>query len=517
MIRDLGTMGESTFNFWCADAGLFANGSKIDKTGWDFFVEFPFDFKAEPDVIHKSAIECRVQVKSTDDRKGKISITLSNLRRLITAHMPSFFVFLEFDGQSSAQKAYVIHVDEELITKVLKRLHEIEQSDKENRFNKRTMTIQYNDSHLVGNLNGKSLKAVFMNHIGNDMSLYIEKKRKHLASTGFEDGFAQINFITVGEQNIRELIDVSVGIAKTAKIKSFVGTKTRFGISSQSPFINAVDGRLEMPDIQPNTVGEICFKEDKLSLGLSFPSKLYISPFNLMVPQKFAKARVEGDFFDLKFNPFTGEAEHSFSFGEGVRLDVYQFRDALKLLKHLCTPGKKLYSELRFDKLPLLNFNVECHGLEYPFEKELETLNSACEILSYFDITQGIETSLPEVSYFIDPIQQFSYLLDSSKKIFKTEFNVEDKKYDYQKPTACIFLTSVQIGSHVFGVFVAVTGEPQIDREINKYVILSTNFNIEKKIVVPKSTIVKKEDLFAEVGPIEEKYSGNYQVIVMEQ
>ncbi|HDL01167.1 MAG TPA: hypothetical protein ENH23_02930 [candidate division Zixibacteria bacterium] len=515
-MRDLGTMGESTFNLWCADAGLFANGSKIDKTGWDFLVEFPFDFRADPDVIHKSAIECRVQVKSTDDNKGKISITLSNLRRLITAHMPSFFVFLEFDGQSSAERAYVLHVEEELISKVLKRLHEIEQSDKENRFNKRTITIHYNNSHLLNSLDGNSLKENFLSHIGNDMSSYIVKKRDHLASTGFENGFAQINFTTQGKDNLRKLIDVSIGVEKSAKIQSFVGTKTRFGIKSKSPFVNAVNGRLEMPDIQPNTVGEICFKEDKLTVGFSFPSKLYFSPFNKMVPKELVKARVEGDFFDLRFNPFTGEAEHSFSFGEGIRLDVYQFRDALKLLKQLCTPNKRLFSELRFAQLPVLTFNVDCHGQVYPFDKELEALKAACEILSFFDIAKGVDTSLLEISYLTESIQQFSDLIDSSNKSFKVEFNVEDASYDPKKPTACICLTSVQIGSHVFGIFIVITGEVHTNDENGKYIIHSTSYNIEKKIVVPENLAVKREDLFTEIDPIEKKYSDDFQVIVMD-
>lgn len=40
-MRDLGQLGESTFAMWCAQVGLIANGSAIDKTGWDYYVEFP--------------------------------------------------------------------------------------------------------------------------------------------------------------------------------------------------------------------------------------------------------------------------------------------------------------------------------------------------------------------------------------------------------------------------------------------------------------------------------------------
>lgn len=54
-------MGEKTFGVWCADVGLVANGSRIDKTGWDYFVEFPFNFNTDADKVHKSAIECKVQ------------------------------------------------------------------------------------------------------------------------------------------------------------------------------------------------------------------------------------------------------------------------------------------------------------------------------------------------------------------------------------------------------------------------------------------------------------------------
>ena len=96
-MRDLGLMGESTFSLWCAEVGLIPNGSQIDKTGWDFFVEFPFDSDLSPKKIHKPAFECKVQVKATDKNDRKLSITLSNLRRLITAQMPAFFVFIEFD------------------------------------------------------------------------------------------------------------------------------------------------------------------------------------------------------------------------------------------------------------------------------------------------------------------------------------------------------------------------------------------------------------------------------------
>jgi hypothetical protein len=515
-MRDLGTMGESTFSLWCADSGLVANGSLIDKTGWDYFVEFPFNSNLEADEIHQSAIECKVQVKATDDDKGKVSISLSNLRKLITAQMPSFFVFIEFGGKPIAQKGYVVHVDNELISKVLKRLHEIEQSDLENNYNKRTMTIRYNNSHLMSNLGGKCLKELFLSYIGNDMAKYVAEKKAHLESTGFENGFAQISFIIQGEYNIKQLIDVSLGLEKTVSVKSFKGTKTRFGISSKSPFIDGVDGKLEILNLKPNTEGEIRFKEDQLSLGYTFPAKMYLSPFTVTMPQNLVKARIEGEFFDLKFNPFTGESEISFSLGEGVRLEIKKYRDALKLLSLFCTPGKRLYSELIFDNFRNLNFYTECHGHEFLFSKELLALDAACNILSYFRVADEVDTSLNEISKFSDSICVFDSLISATKKQFRVDFEVEDEKYNPHKETACVKLTSTQIGSHIFGVFVVIKGDVKIN-ETGKYELVSSNGTIEKKIVSKRDSIIDKNDLYSAIKPIEEKYLKDYQVVVIQQ
>lgn len=104
-MRDLGQMGENSVQLWCSQVGLTANGSRIDKTGWDFVIEFPFQNFIGPARVHEAAIECKVQVKATDNRDRKWQIKLSNLRRLITAPMPAFILILEFDGKKAAQRA----------------------------------------------------------------------------------------------------------------------------------------------------------------------------------------------------------------------------------------------------------------------------------------------------------------------------------------------------------------------------------------------------------------------------
>jgi len=513
-MRDLGLMGESTFSLWCAEVGLIPNGSQIDKTGWDFFVEFPFDSDLSPKRIHKPAFECKVQVKATDKNDRKLSITLSNLRRLITAQMPAFFVFIEFDKKEIAQRTYVVHVDNELISKVLKRLHEIEHSEKDNVFNKRTMTIHYDDSNLLQMSNGNSLKNCFLGYIGDDASEYIASKKSHLESTGYEDGFAQMTFTTEGEENLKSLIDVSLGIKDEVEIAKFRGVDTRFGILTSNPSFDSDGGKLAMPNLKPTAEGKIRFKEDRLSAGLSFESKFYISPFNQMVPDELKKMRVEGEFFDLKFNPFTGAASYSFSFGEGIRLEVKKFRNAVKLLNLLSKSEKKVVVELLFDGFPKLEFGVGCNDQEFDFSRELQALDSAVKIMSDFEVTDLVDISFDEVSRYETQICQMEGMLASSPNLFKVEFGVDGDGYDPSKETACIFLVTTPIGSHIFGVILVLTGNVE-EIEGDRYRLMTKDVVVEQRIVSEKDESISNENLVSAIESIEEQYDNDFSVVTM--
>lgn len=513
-MRDLGLMGESTFSLWCADVGLIPNGSQIDKTGWDFFVEFPFHSSQNPHEIHNSAIECKVQIKATDINERKLPITLSNLRRLITAQMPAFFIFIEFDGMNCAQTAFIVHVDSELISKVLRRLHEIEQSDEANNYNKRTMTIHYDNSHIMQRLDGDCLKATLLRHIGNNMAEYVAKKKAHLSSTGFEDGFSQISFTTEGEDNLNKLIDVSIGVEKSVDIAKFRGTHARFGIACKSPFVDTEGVRLEMPDLKPNAEGIIRFKENKLSPGISFKSRLFISPFNAVLPKELWKMRVEGDFFDIKFNPYTGSANYSFSFGEGIRLDVRKFRDAVKLLSLLGSSGKKLYSELVFEGFPKLEFQAGGTDKGFDFSKELNALESAVKILSDFNISELVDISFEEISRYSTEICQFADIIGSPPSLFKAEFGVDDNCFDRTKEAACIFLFTAPIGSHIFGIILVMIGNVEVI-ENDRFRLLTKNVVIENKLISEQDNSIRNEDLVAAIEELEKKYESDYTVVTM--
>jgi hypothetical protein len=435
------------------------------------------------------------------------------LRRLVTAPIPTFYVFIEFDGFVTAQRAYIVHIDEFLIKKVLKRIHEIGQGKGDKSLNKRKMTIQYNDRHKMNELDGNCLKQSLLSYMGQNISDYISWKQKLLKSAGFEDSFAHIKFDVVGDDNLNQLIDVSLGISKQVSVVNFRATHTRFGIKSNIPFVNAATGMIEMPALKPESQGFLCFKEDKLSRGLSFKSKLYISALNPYLPDELKKIRLEGDFFDIKLNPFRGDASYTFTLGDGIRLPLRMFRDALRLINLLSSPAKNISLELNFEGYPIIALRGTGIKKDFDFLYLLPTIEHAVDIVNCFDLPEDVDISLNDIMKYKTYVDNFHKIINSSSIFYKVEFTIDQSNFDTSKEVSCILLVSTPIGSYIVGILMVLTGQVT-GIGINRYVLITTKAIIEKKICSKKYQSINKEDLFDEMRSISDKYGNNNVVII---
>lgn len=339
-MRDLGIMGESTFSLLCSSAGLIANGSQIDKTGWDYFVEFPIKSDLnQPFDLSPPPVECKVQVKATDDKKrNKISISLSNMYRLVKAQMPAFFCIIAFSGKDTAQSLYLIHVGKKIIGRTLKRLRQLE-IENEKKIKTRTLTIKYNETHLLSDVSGQTLKSEIERYIPSGIEKYITDKIDFINTVGFENGFAQfeISYSTKDEDPVNKMIDLTLGLINKIKIDSFVGYNSRFQIVSPQPFIDYGSGHLCIPKLKSNKSIKLRIKENEYSIGYLFDADFYTSPLNNYVPQKHIKFRIVSKVFEFTFKPYekSGTFTH-FLNDDSINIhlaELYRFVKALDLIK----------------------------------------------------------------------------------------------------------------------------------------------------------------------------------------
>ena len=479
IMRDLGLLGENTFSSWCHQVGLIPNPSIIDKTGWDFYVQFSQVGDLSVLKLHKSIFECKVQVKATDKRERKLAVTLSNLRQMATSQMPTFYIFLEFDGKNEVQKAFILHLDNNIIYSILKRIHEIEQSDKENNLNKRKMTLHYDENHELKVLNGKNLKENLLAYIGEDYSKYINEKSQFLENCGFEDGHGIIQFSLNGEDSIKKIIDVSLGLEEELDIENLVTIEQRFGIPSKNPEFELKKAKLKLGMLAPKK-GKIHFKEDQLSSGLTFDMNFYISPFSFQEFRKFSKFRIIGDFFDLSCEPYQNKANYNFSLGDDFRWEIKQLKKAITLISLLSRDKHRTIFDIELENSEILSFTLTSKYVKRDLEIFDELLNKILQIYQNLPNHDEISISLKELYYYKQEIEQFHTLMTKTSECnFKVEFGLSAENHLGKDQTVHISVTASRLGSHIVGAIFSVFGKPTVISE-NRYRLECSEIEVER-------------------------------------
>lgn len=508
-MRNLGLMGESTFTLWCGDAGLIPNGSIIDKTGWDFFVEFPFD-NILVNKIHASAKECKVQVKATDKKERKLQFTLSNLRRLVTTPLPTFILFLEFNKNSQVEDAFLVHIDDELATQILRKIYILSVENKNVPLNKKTMMIHYNESHRITPLDGHSLKHTINKIIGDDFDAYIKKKESHIANTGYENGSFRMKFSTSGKENLEKMIDSSLGMNVKFSVNGLTQNSMRFGIVDDSNYIDMQDSLMQFQDVKPFSSCKLFIAKDKFSTPIIFDCNLYVSTLNHIIPAEYKKFRVENDLFDFSFK-YTGEANYTFYFEKLINFDLIQTTKALSVYKLIKSHGKGIQINIKLDSGKTIHFTLNCLNESFDLSNELRAAEHLLEISRFFEFTDTLFISLDDLQSKSEHIQMFHNILlkkTSSNKI-KIEFNILDnecKKDNF----VLLFFFCQQINEYYFCAIISFFGLPKRTQD-NTFELEVTDYDICKKFVQTNLSSDEINDLLIQSADI---FDENYTVIV---
>lgn len=509
-------MSEDTFSFLCNSIGLIANGSKIDKTGWDFIVEFPENLKNQTLAdMEPAPLECRIQVKSTDKKERKVQINLKNMNRLVKAPMPSFICLIEFHGKNDPQAIYLTHIDKSLIERTLKRLRDLSEKNIAN-FNRRKLTVNFSEKDKVKSISGEALKAAIEKHIPKGLLSYIKEKEKIIQSVGFESGWAQINFDVIDENPIEKMVDLTLGIVDEVKVSNFIGRHSRFNILSHKPFVEHESGRIELPDLKPDKICIIKFKESKYGPGYSFKAKLYTSPLNKLLPEEYVKFRIEWNLFNLIFKPYTGETNFQYSFSDDAK------ETPIKELFHFLTlidsfsknKDQTHYMEISIsDEMPPLkaSFNID----NFPkIDVPLDIVSKAYSIAQKHQIENNLYVSLYDILQYSKSISVFYDVVLDHKISLKFSFEIDNDEIDLSKEIGGIFFINTKIGKYAIGCVLGAVGNAQKIEE--RYEVYNPVRKYFKNIIIEDQTTVQSDDLLNLAHEIsEEMENSNITPIIL--
>ncbi len=512
--RKVGRIGERTFDLWATQANLSCNPShSCDENGWDFLVEFPHSIGKATADLSKAPFECKVQVKATDTQTNSWSIKLSNLIRLCTTPSPIFFMIVKFDGQDNPVEALVRHVDNDLITDVLAKAHQLRQENPSIEFHKHEHTITFHKDGALSELSGHGVKKKLLSYIGDDFNEYCRRKDKHLKVTGYEDGYAKINFSTIGKAQLTNLVDSFLGKHTLITATNITITDQRFGIPDKYTEEKIEEGVFAISNVR-HEKAKIKYRPNNYSPPISFDVNLYGNPWYDLLPDDLKKMRIEHDYFELEINPELALSHYTFSFNKIKRIELKRFLELLTfydtLTNHENEPALEVIrSNGDSATLPLTPIEKDID-----FSQQIQALKLELRILDHFEIHETITTTYNEITRQSKKIIEFSDLIKGIK-IRSLSIGLDNIQYDESKE--CMYLTPffLEIEKYLLIQIVSIKGKSFLNAD--RIEILEPIANLERKTILEYGNFTNQENIKSEIMnqmfTIADKYNDQYFTI----
>ena len=226
---DLGQKGQAKFQELCADASLICNPSTYDRAGWDFIVEFRYEGPG-PLENRSAPPSCQVQVKTILDKNDTIQLRLSSAERLAKELRPSFIYVLKIGEDLNPTSAFLIHIKDEALGKILKRLRK-EDTAGTLAANKQYITFSVKKYGVPLEVRGAALRTLLIEACGAnfDLARYAAEKKEQLEKLGFEERPYELRMTLPG--TLSEVVDTFLGLRKNARALNLHTVLTRFGIT----------------------------------------------------------------------------------------------------------------------------------------------------------------------------------------------------------------------------------------------------------------------------------------------
>ena len=173
--------------------------------------------RVKPSNSRAVPLSCHVQQKTVWKSNNRIKVRLSSAERLAKELKPSFIYVLQIDDDLSVVDAWLIHLLDEPLYFILKRLRKEEQR-KTSGINKLYISFDFSKfgSKLVPL--GYALRDAILTACKVNLHSYVEKKQDQLLKLGFDSGRYRTQ-LTIPLESERDLIDTFLGIKKGSRGK----------------------------------------------------------------------------------------------------------------------------------------------------------------------------------------------------------------------------------------------------------------------------------------------------------
>jgi hypothetical protein len=511
MMRDLGRMGEDAFSYLCNTTGLIANKAFVDKTGWDFLVEFPVSRNnMVPLDMQQSPIQCKFQIKSTDTNVRKISISLSNLDRLVKDPLPAIYCLFDFNGKNEVQQIYCLHIDDNIMEKTLKELRKIG-IDADAKLNKKTINIHFEEKHKLIEPTGEQLVKVINSFIGNDFAKYIDTKKEKLIKLGFGAKPYGLRFSLNSKEDVVNIVDAYLGIDCKINVSNAEGFTVRFGIEMPDSKVSAKKAELKISP-QPIKNGLLRFRESKFSPPMDFICDIYIPPFRI---KKHEKIRLVTTFFEIIIDSNRKQIHLTHLSNPDLAGKPHQIRNWLKLSNLLKL--KDITMTIQMLGIPELELGLLANNNCPDNSEPLILVEALIDVYNYFEINIDSLIKLSDIDLNTKEIIQMSSIIKNDSHNITLSFSHDSFTYREDALLACILRIDVCLLNYHLTLIVSIVDKVHKIGD-TKYQVNSDKLTIHKSFNGLEDFPTDKdlEDYFIELAE-DYQNNGTQVIFLLEQ
>lgn len=382
--------------------------------------------------------------------------------------MPVFFLFFEYEGKNEPQNAYIVHFDEPIMEKALKRLRGEEIGD-EVKLHKKTFDISYRTDHRLNSLNGTGMKERISDHIGN-FKKYCERKVNYVKTVGFIGTGNEITAQFKIEIHPHELLaDFGIGLRDSIDLGEFVGVNKRFGVAAPRPFVKGAKATLMHPENRnPDTTGVIIIKETDFSSEIKLKSDVYVPIGGTFdASNSFLKIKFSTPFNDFIVSPLRGMVEilpKQISEQTYFKIeDIYYHFCLIEVMSKSRSRQSAFILKAIADKFPVCCAEVIPDFVSEINVKLFEIIKKAWAIAKKLEIQDIFRISIDQIHQLQDKLNIFYCLLgfQAEELIVKNPSDV-NKKYT-TKTCGVPIVQALNIEGLSIVLAIAAIGVPEVE------------------------------------------------------
>lgn len=498
---DIGAGGEHFFMGFCSVDGVTANKCSADKHGWDVFVEVEQDTSAITQLtLHEPIIAGKVQVKSTRTKSLKIDVTLSNLRKMATSPFPSFYVLMDFSEEMFPQRAFIRHMDENLIREILERVNTHIIAGKAERLHKLTLRIDFGLGREIKLSKPSTFKSEVLRAVGSSPAEYTDNKLRFLKTVGYDDGTHAMRFQLAGMENLSALVNATLGMGGSVKMQNLQFSTKRFGQEDPSSHRESPAGFLEIGPTTPAARGTMTFRDPSTGACAQVDASAYFSAIHAWLPKSLKKIRFDCGMFDWFMNEDGSNAQFTATLDPDLPVKLEDLCNFFQVICLMHAPEN-------------LSIDLDFHGHQGSvsvkngtglpdYSQMLEIADMLLKTKSFFGDRGSLEVSTMELMSSYQEIKSISAFLNNEIGANLT-FGIDEAPEPFE--AACLTPLTMRIGGKYYISVLAVFGNMSWS-ENGRYTVTTTGFDVLYKTVLREEEL-NEEKILRQLEPIIDRYT----------